>query len=266
MKNNDNTNTSTGFLRSASGYSMPFEDGGEEVEMLHDYEADTHAALSLKAADKTILSVAHGMVTSLSGDAQQGCALTLRHGDYEVTYSPLADVSAGFGARVEAGTPVGRSVERLDISVRYRGEAMDAKDFLRMLFDNVHAFTQLQHGQPVTPSRSPLQLHTPYDTRKAEIEELMARHWLDFFRAILSGAFTVDSRDEQQMRHLLDVGYAKRIFFQQPASLLNPFGLGDRAETLASKYVTLVLRLFENYLATAGIYLSGTADDVKKND
>lgn len=83
-------------LRSDSGYCMPYEEKGRDVQMSlgygkqkhpHTGEPFFHHGVDFKANHYLLSAVATGKITGLGNDAVHGIYQVTRYGDYEVKYA-----------------------------------------------------------------------------------------------------------------------------------------------------------------------------------
>ena len=261
-------------LHSESGYCMPFEaPQGQDVDLSLGYgeqvhpetgEKFFHHGIDFDVRRYMLSAVASGIVSGVGNDPAHGICLTIRYGEYEVTYGHLSSVFAQFGQRVKAGQTVALSGERLHIGVRFKGEELNPIEFLTMLYGNIMALQDA--GDDGTAGFYEPGPETDYEKDKREIEELMLRflpHYMDDLRC---GAYTVPAHTEQSLRHIFTMGAMKEYFYERMPSLYNPLGLGRKAVPLACKVQNLLIADFLSYLALRHeAYLPGSGGDVKKN-
>ena len=135
-------------LRSSSGYCMPFEERGKNVEVTLGYgqqkhpvtgEAFFHHGVDFSANHYLLAALASGTVAGIGNDQTHGIYQVIRYGKYEVTYSHLANVYVNFGQQVKAGTVVALSGDLLHFEVKYDGEELNPLEFLTMLYGNLKA-------------------------------------------------------------------------------------------------------------------------------
>lgn len=175
-------------LRSDSGYCMPYEEKGRDVQMSlgygkqkhpHTGEPFFHHGVDFKVNHYLLSAVATGKITGLGNDAVHGIYQVTRYGDYEVKYAHLSNVFANYGSEVKAGQVIAVSGEILHMEVRYKGEELNPLEFLTMIYSNLKVMEQ--NGQPgAVPQFVTLDMdvRTMYDKDSKEIENLMMR----FFR------------------------------------------------------------------------------------
>ena len=124
-------------LQSDSGYCMPFEEKGKDVEMSLGYgkqkhpktgEMFFHHGVDFPVKHYLLSALATGKVTGLGNDAVHGIYQVIRYGLYEVTYSHLSNVFANYGTEVKAGQVVAVSADLLHMEVKYNAEPSGVPD------------------------------------------------------------------------------------------------------------------------------------------
>lgn len=262
-------------LYSESGYCMPFDDRGEEVDLALAYgeqihpqsgERFWHHGIDLRTQYYLLAALADGKVTGIGSDARHGLHVNILYGHYLVKYAHLSSSHVTFGQSVRAGNCVGVSSELLHMEVHYGEEEIDPLDFLSMLY------ARLKTGdggdsRPGTPVFLTIEadVHTDYDARKEEIEELMLRFYPAYIKAIQQGSYRMSRLAEQSLRNTFTVSALKNYFFESVPSLSNPLGVGKRCAPIAGKVQNLLISDFLNYLALKhDVFLSGTAGNEKK--
>ena len=140
-------------LQSKSGYCMPFEERGKDVELTLGYgnqkhpvtgEPFFHHGLDFEANHYLLSALASGTVAGIGNDAMHGIYQVIRYGKYEVTYAHLANVFVNFGQMVKAGHIVALSGDRLHFEVKFDGKEINPIDFLTMWgFTIVHVITEI---------------------------------------------------------------------------------------------------------------------------
>lgn len=257
-------------LRSASGYSMPFEEPSKDVLMSLGYgeqvhpvtgEKFFHHGIDFNVNHYLLSAVASGTVSAIGSDEEHGIYQTVRYGKYEVTYANLSNVIANFGQAVKAGQTIAISGSTLHIAVRLDGEEIDPIEFLTMLYANIKAMEQ-EETELLTLDMT---IPSPYDTDRKEIETLMLRFLPLYFEDLQQGLYRVPERTEQSLRNVFAQASSRGYFFETMPSMANPLGIGNRCMPLAAKVQNLLIADFLNYLALRhDVYLSTLADDVKK--
>lgn len=262
-------------LQSDSGYCMPFEEKGKDVEMSLGYgkqkhpktgEMFFHHGVDFPVKHYLLSALATGKVTGLGNDAVHGIYQVIRYGLYEVTYSHLSNVFANYGTEVKAGQVVAVSADLLHMEVKYNGEELNPLEFLTMVYGNMKALEQ--NG---TPGAVPqfvtidMDVHTKYDKDQKEIEDLMMRWFPDYMQDLSSGIYVLPEHTELALRNIFTMSAMKNYFFETLPSMANPLGMGTRSIPLAEKVQNLLIADFLNYMALRHqIFLSTMSEAVKK--
>ena len=262
-------------LQSDSGYCMPFEEKGKDVEMSLGYgkqkhpktgEMFFHHGVDFPVKHYLLAAIATGKVSGLGNDAVHGIYQVIRYGLYEVTYSHLSNVFANYGTEVKAGQVVAVSADMLHMEVKYNGEELNPLEFLTMIYGNMKALEQ--NG---TPGAVPqfvtidMDVHTKYDKDQKEIEEMMMRWFPDYMQDLSSGIYTLPEHTELALRNIFTMSAMKNYFFETLPSMANPLGMGTRSIPLAEKVQNLLIADFLNYMALRHqIFLSTMSQAVKK--
>ena len=262
-------------LQSDSGYCMPFEEKGKDVEMSLGYgkqkhpktgEMFFHHGVDFPVKHYLLSAVATGKVSGLGNDAVHGIYQVIRYGKYEVTYSHLSNVFANYAAEVKAGQVVAVSADMLHIEVKYNGEELNPLEFLTMIYGNLKALEQ--NG---TPGAVPqfvtidMDVHTMYDKDQKEIEDLMMRWFPDYMQDLSAGVYALPEHTELALRNMFTMSAMKNYFFETLPSMANPLGMGTRSIPLAEKVQNLLIADFINYMALRHqIFLSSMSQAVKK--
>ena len=261
-------------LQSKSGYCMPFEERGKDVELALGYgnqkhpvtgEPFFHHGLDFEANHYLLSALASGTVAGIGNDAMHGIYQVIRYGKYEVTYAHLANVFVNFGQMVKAGHIVALSGDRLHFEVKFDGKEINPIDFLTMLYGNVKAMEQTgKTGFPEFETYD-MNIATQYDKDQKEIEELMLRFMPSYMEDLYKGMYVTPQHAEQSLRNIFTLSAAKHYFYEAMPSISNPLGIGQRAMPLACKVQNLLIADFLNYLALRhGIYLSTLSEVLKK--
>lgn len=109
-----------------------------------------------------------------------------------------------------------------------------------------------------------MNIPSPYDTDRQEIEALMLRFLPSYFEDLQQGAYSLPEHTEQSLRNIFSLGASKHYFYETMPSMANPLGIGNRCMPLATKVHNLLIADFLNYLAMRHqVYLS-TMDEVLK--
>lgn len=263
-------------LLSESGYCMPFDDRGKEVELVRSYgeqkdkgngEDGFNHGVDLKAHFHMLSAVADGKVTGIGTDSQNGMYVIVSYGPFAVKYAGLSGMHASFGQKVKAGTVVGVSGrDVLHMEVSCNGEEMNPIEFITMLYANVKSqYTNLKQGETPEFVNLDMDVETRYDNDREEIEKLMLNYYPAYMEELLEGSYSGGQRTIQSLRNLFSVGSMKHYFFETLPSLANPMGITQRAAPLVAKAQNLLIGDFLNYLAIRHqLYLSSLDENQKK--
>ena len=262
-------------LQSDSGYCMPFEEKGKDVEMSLGYgkqkhpktgEMFFHHGVDFPVKHYLLSAIATGKVTGLGNDAVHGIYQVIRYGQYEVTYSHLSNVFANYGTDVKAGQVVAVSADLLHMEVKYKGEELNPLEFLTMIYGNMKSLEQ--NGTPGTVPQFvtiDMDVHTKYDKDQKEIEDLMMRWFPDYMQDLSTGIYAIPEHTELALRNIFTMSAMKNYFFETLPSMANPLGMGTRSIPLAEKVQNLLIADFLNYMGLRHqIFLSTMSQAVKK--
>ena len=262
-------------LQSDSGYCMPFEERGKDVEMSLGYgkqkhpktgEMFFHHGVDFPVQHYLLSAIATGKVSGLGNDAIHGIYQVIRYGKYEVTYSHLSNVFANYATEVKAGQVVAVSADMLHIEVKYNGEELNPLEFLTMVYGNIKALEQ--DGIPGAVPQFvtiDMDVHTRYDKDQQEIEDLMMRWFPDYMQDLSSGVYALPEHTELALRNLFSMSATRNYFFETLPSMANPLGMGTRSIALAEKVQNLLIADFLNYMALRHqIFLSTMSQALKK--
>ena len=263
-------------LQSDSGYCMPFEEKGKDVEMSLGYgkqkhpktgEMFFHHGVDFPVKHYLLSAVATGKVSGLGNDAVNGIYQVIRYGKYEVTYSHLSNVFANYAAEVKAGQVVAVSADMLHIEVKYNDEELNPLEFLTMIYGNLKALEQNGTLGAVPQFITiDMDVHTMYDKDQKEIEDLMMRWFPDYMQDLSAGIYALPEHTELALRNIFNMSATKNYFFETLPSMANPLGMGARSIPLAEKVQNLLITDFLNYMALRHqIFLSSMSQAVKKN-
>lgn len=267
--------TSEMLLMSESGYCMPFEDRGGNVDLVLAYgeqlhpqtgEKFFHHGVDFKTYYYLLPALADGKVAGIGNDVKYGLYLIIQYGKYAVKYGHLSSVSVLFGQPLKAGIPVGISGELLHLGVQYDEREIDPIDFITMLYSNVvTAGRGVQAGQPMEFITLDIDVPTKYDSCREEVEQLMLRYYPAYMEELRKGSYVVSEHTEQSLRNVFTVTAIKNYLFESIPSLANPLGVGKKAVPVAAKVQNLLIADFLNYLAVREhIFLSGLSEHEKK--
>ena len=260
-------------LQSPSGYCMPFEEEkNKEVTLSKGYgelkdtvtgETSFNHGIDFNASHRPLAAVASGVVSSIGTDKERGVYVVIRYGKYEVTYAHLANIFIRFGQKVKAGQTVAISGNDLHMEVAFDGEELNPIEFLTMLYGNIKA---LEHNSQMGINELDMNIPSPYDTDRQEIEALMLRFLPSYFEDLQQGAYSLPEHTEQSLRNIFSLGASKHYFYETMPSMANPLGIGNRCMPLATKVQNLLIADFLNYLAMRHqVYLSTMDEVLKKN-
>ena len=262
-------------LQSDSGYCMPFEEKGKDVEMSLGYgkqkhpktgETFFHHGVDFPVRHYLLSAIATGKVSGLGNDAVHGIYQVIRYGKYEVTYAHLSNVFANYATEVKAGQAVAVSADMLHIEVKYNGEELNPLEFLTMIYGNMKALEQ--NGSPGAVPQFvtiDMDVHTMYDKDQKEIENLMMRWFPDYMQDLSAGIYALPEHTELALRNIFTMSAMKNYFFETLPSMANPLGMGTRSIPLAEKVQNLLIADFLNYMALRHqIFLSTMSQAVKK--
>ena len=261
-------------LKSDSGYCMPFEERNKDVEATLMYGKQRHPQTGLmffhhgidfNAKYYLLSALATGEVTGLGNEEIHGTYQIIRYGDYEVTYSHLSNILANYGQTVKAGQVVSISGNMLHMEVKYKGEEINPIDFITMLYSNVKAMEKL--GKPGMPEfvTIDIDIHSMYDNKQKEIEDLMLRFLPTYMYDMQQGLYKVPVHTEQSLRNIFTISAIKNYFYETIPSMANPLGMGKKSSPIIEKVQNLLIGDFLNYLALRhNIFLSDLTPDEKK--
>ena len=265
------------YLVSKSGFAMPFDDCGQQVEVMLPYgeqkhpetgESFFHHGIDLKAHYFVLSALADGVVTGVGNDARHGLFVVATYNDrYTVTYGHLSSVHVMFGQKIHAGEAMGVSGKaRLHLEVKNKDIEIDPIEFITMLYANVKSWNA--HSESGSPEFVSFDMDVPtdFDKDKDEIETLMMRYYPAYMEELLQGSYKGTDHIVQSLRNLFTVGAMKQYFMECLPSLANPLGVTRRAVPLVSKAQNLLISDFLNYLAIRQqVFLSSMGDPQKKN-
>lgn len=264
-------------LMSKSGYCMPFDDRGGQVELLLGYgeqkhprngETFFHHGIDLKTHFFMLSAVADGRVSGVGSDSRHGMYAVVTYDEkYSVRYAHLSGIHVGFGQKVKAGTAIGVSgKDLLHMEVKYLDEEINPIDFITMLYANVKSqYNNLQPGEPAEFVTLDMNVETRYDKDREEIEKLMLDYYPAYMEELLEGSYTGGEHTVQSLRNLFTVGSMKNYFFESLPSMSNPLGISQRCAPLVAKAQNLLIEDFLNYLAIRHqLFLSSLSESQKK--
>ena len=96
-----------------------------------------HNGIDLRANYEPCYAILDGIVERIGNDKRSGNFITLRHGNYTISYCHLSHILVPKGASIQSGTPIaitgssGRSTApHLHLSIKYTLKSIDAKVLL----------------------------------------------------------------------------------------------------------------------------------------
>lgn len=96
-----------------------------------------HNGIDLRANYEPCYAILDGIVECIGNDKRSGNFITLRHGNYTISYCHLSHILVPQGASIQSGTPIaitgssGRSTApHLHLSIKYKRKSIDAKVLL----------------------------------------------------------------------------------------------------------------------------------------
>lgn len=265
------------FLESSSGYMVPFlmEREDDDVEIMLGYgdqihpstgERFFHHGVDFVCDHLPLLAVASGIVVGVGHDDVLEDFIVTRYGKYQVRYGHVSEVFCPYGSRVTAGQEIARSGGFLHLDVRFDGEELDPQEFLKMLYGNVSVHVALNSEHFPESVASDVDVMTPYDKDKDEIEALMEKWLPAYFSDIFSGAYEVSERTNMILGNLMEQAARRGCFYQELPSYSNPVGIGADSADVAGEAQGELIRDFLGWLAVRHqIYVSSWTEDEKKN-
>ena len=229
-------------LRSSSGYCMPFEEPTkQDVQMSLGYgeqkhpvtgETFFHHGIDFSVNHYLLSAVATGTVSAIGSATEHGIYQTISYGKYAVTYRHLSNVFANFSQSVKARQTIAVSGDLLHMEVRFDGEEINPLEFLTMLYGNIKA---LEHNALIGMGEAlDMNIPSPYDTDRQEMETLMLRFLPSYFADLQQGAYSLPEHMEQSLRNIFSLGASKHYFYETMPSMANPLGIGNRCMPLAA--------------------------------
>ena len=260
-------------IPSDSGYSFPFVPGkNEPVSVILDYgeqinpstgEKFNHSGIDLSVPkDQPLLACADGMVTGLGNDDVHGRTITVRYGNFYVTYGHVKAYLKEYGDRVAARDNIARSGSFVHFGVLYKGETIDPNEFLDLIAANINALEVL--GKDMKSDEA-MPTNTEYDRYADSISVLLVRFFGSYMSDLRTGTYRPSPAFEEKMRNLFVSTASQNYFYEQMPTVTNPLGLTDRAAPLASKAQDLLLTDFLHYVAVKHhVFVQDWTDEQKK--
>ena len=261
------------FLLSESGYAMPFKEDDKPVKVLlpfgnvkHPRTGDTffHTGWDIESRDYVLLALATGVVIGITTDETHGMSIMIRYGRYDVTYSHLKHCLVKFGDHVVADMPVATSDRFFHFGVRMGKDDIDPEAFLKMIYGNMLTYEQANSGNAAVPVNA-MDVPTKYDADREEVETLLVQFLPKFMGAVSKGNYKVTKKDKQDLEGVFTSAFNDHCFYETAPSLLNPLGLGNRAQRHVAAFYDLMIGFILRFAAiTQGIYLSTATEEDKK--
>lgn len=245
-------------LQSTSGFCMPFEEPKTGVKVAlgygqqkHPYTGESffHHGIDFAVANYPLCAVATGIVTGVGTEADHGAYLTIRYGDYDMTYSHLSKIKVNYGHTVKAGQIVAITDDMLHVGVKMSGKEINPLDFISVLYCNFKTMENAANPLDQEHVDFGYDIHTHYDKDREEIEEYLLQYLPHYFQDIHQGHYSPSERTEMKLRDLFTFSSMKRYFYECMPSLYNPLGLGKRSVPLIEKVQNILIGDFLNYLA-----------------
>ena len=96
-----------------------------------------HNGIDLRANYEPCYAILDGIVERIGNDKRSGNFITLRHGNYTISYCHLSHILVPQGIPVQAGTPIAitgstgcSTAPHLHLSIKYKRKSIDAKVLL----------------------------------------------------------------------------------------------------------------------------------------
>lgn len=261
-------------LDSPSGYSMPFSDPKSDPRILLDYGKQTHpktkeefhhSGIDFACKKMDLYAVGSGVVSGINSDRQRGFILTITYDDYDVTYSPISFSKVNIGQRVRGGQTVAVSGNFLHIGVKFKGEEINPRDFLQMIYGNCLVKQAEEDPGSGTVGYNEGKIVTDYDNDREEIEGLFGNFMGGYFKDMISGKYKIPDSTTENIKGIFGQAKEEKLFFQSMPSMMNPLGFGASAYGLIGQMMNLLITDFLQYLALQHrVFLSGWDDEQKK--
>lgn len=277
MSNDKKNNYKDMMLRSEHGYCMPFPlEGNERIEVMlgfgeqsHPRTGETffHNGVDFICKDKTLFSLADGLVIGVGQDAVHDNYIVTKYGGYEVVYGHVNEAYKKYGSHLLAGETVGKSGDFLHLGVTFDGRQIDPLPFLGMVYQNTQMFmAQTLDEIPSVDMFDDKEIHTKYDNDAKEILMLMMRWLPNYFSELDKGSYAPSERMQSGLRNAFEQAADKNYLYEAMPSAANPLGLSGRSAPLVEKIETILIGDFLSYMALRhGRFLSTWSDAQKKN-
>ena len=272
-------------LHSPSGYAMPFElTEGSPLEIALPYGEQVnqytgnkffHHGIDFNVRPGTWLkALATGIVSGIASEMERGFYITVNYknyadganNNYEVIYSHIRESLCTFGKNVNAGDNIAVADGTLHIEVRFNGQEINPMEFLVMIRDNMVMQSQrMMKGDNPEIATMDIDVRTPYDNHKGEIEAMQQKYIGHYFLDMFRGKYKVPEQTETRIRDILKEGADSGIYYQHIPTMMNPLGLGTLSIPFLNVLHTAFIADFLNYMAVRHtIFLSHMSDADKK--
>lgn len=262
------------FLESPSGFMMPFvatKDDHITISLGYGDQSHPksgekffHSGYDFVADHVTLYAMATGVVTGLGHHPVHEQFIVCRYGEYDVKYGHIQQPYVQYGHRIQAGQPVAMSGDFLHFDVSYKGELLDPKVFIDLIYGNIQQLSAM--GMSSLPQGESIRPVTSYDGIQNEVVDMMLRYWPSYMDALRTGRYHSPARLEQEMRSVFANASRNGHFFEVMPNIGNPLGLGASSTSLVSQVQELMLSDFLSYMAlNHGQYPPSWNEQQKKN-
>lgn len=263
------------FFYSKSGYSMPFVEETQPVEVLLEFgmqnhprtgETFFHNGWDIKAQGYILLALGSGVVTGITTDDDHLMTIITDYGSYVVTYRHVKHTLINVGAHVKAGERLGVSHRFIHFGVRdkEKDEWINPRDFLTVLYSNILVYQQGESGNKDIPVNE-MHVNTKYDEHQQEIESLMGAYLPRMFGDILHGRFNVPETEAQKLKGIFTGASGHGIYNEEPRHPVNPGGIGSSGIPFIQMFQNFFIGFFLAYIAQSqGLFLQGFSEEDKK--
>lgn len=258
-------------LESPSGYYMPC-DGEKDIEVLLGYGEQKHPrtgvtflhhGIDVDCRNRELYALASGKVSGIVSTRGGDFQLQISYGDYDVTYRPITQCHVNIGQSVRAHQTVAMSSNYLHIGVEYKGEEINPLDFIQMVYANMVTYSAA-NGEPEAIGIAQ-DVKTDYDADQPEIQSLMEKYFLPYFKDIMVGNYKVPKKTTSSIADVFNRARNEGAFFETISSMANPLGLGSRSVGFGGMILNLLIGDFLAYLAQIHrVFLSTWGEEQKK--
>lgn len=260
------------FLESPSGFMMPFTATKEDSiqislgygDQVHPQTGEhfNHAGYDFAVQHVPLYAMASGVVSGLGNDPVHEQFIICRYGNYDVKYGHIDRPFVNYGQALKAGQSVAMSGDFLHFEVRFKGEVLDPKVFIDLIYGNIMQLSAM--GMNNMPGMK--QPVTSYDSIQDDVLDMMLRYWPSYMNALQTGRYAPPFRLQQGMRQLLAQAAAQNSFFEEMPSIGNPLGLGTKSIPLIGQVQDYLISDFLSYVAMShGLYPPSWDENQKKN-